>query len=206
MQRIVRGYHGTTLAVASAIVSRQAVFEPSRTDSDHWLGYGVYFWEENLTRAVQWAYGRVWELARRGIVEQPAVIAADIDLTDCLDLCQPAWNDDIRRLGSTLAAVPRQHGPIFQSTNGTRVVVQDYEMPPESACYNHADSKIVDVLLAEVSRTRRVTSKRAAFQSGRQLHSNSYLFEEGHVQIAVIDLAVVKNELLISPPPMTTAI
>ena len=201
--RVARGYHGTTLAVAEAIVDRAEPFRPSGDRLGHWLGRGIYFWEENEIRARFWANGRALQEARDGVAPLPAVIVADIDLSQCLDLCQPRWHRAIRRLGEGLS-IPAQHGPVLRSARAnTRFTIADYDMDPLTEGMNGADERVIDALHAKVSSHQRVTTKRGAFQVGRQLHSNSYLFEEGHVQIAVLDQTVITPVEVIKLPPLS---
>lgn len=48
----------------------------------HWLGSGVYFWENDPVRALEWAQ----EKASRGELAEPVVVGAVIELRRCLDL------------------------------------------------------------------------------------------------------------------------
>jgi hypothetical protein len=72
------GYHGCDQSVADKVLSHGVSLRASTNDYD-WLGHGIYFWEDNLDRA--------WEWARRR--PQPAVIGAHIRLRHCLDLLHP---------------------------------------------------------------------------------------------------------------------
>ena len=59
------------------------MFQLSRNDYD-WLGDGVYFFQDGLLRAWQWAR------ERHG--DEAAVIGAEIRLVDCMDLLD-SWLD-----------------------------------------------------------------------------------------------------------------
>ncbi len=48
----------------------------------HWLGSGIYFWENDPDRALEWAQ----EKASRGELKEPFVIGAVLELGRCLDL------------------------------------------------------------------------------------------------------------------------
>lgn len=62
----VVGFHATRLDTAQAIISAEE-FTASKNPWD-WLGWGIYFWEDNYHRAKQWAL----DIAIR--TEQPAAI------------------------------------------------------------------------------------------------------------------------------------
>jgi hypothetical protein len=50
----VYGFHGIDKEAAYQILNNKAQFLPSRNKYD-WLGSGIYFWENNLSRAKQYA-------------------------------------------------------------------------------------------------------------------------------------------------------
>lgn len=206
MTRRVRAYHGTTLNAALQIADRATPFKLSQNGKD-WLGRGIYFYEEDLTRAVKWAYGRVEQLKDTGQTEAPAVIVADLDLTACLDLCSVRWANSLANLANSLQvgssqAVPMQHGPRLQTAAGQWITIADREFPIGTACDNHADALLVDALYQQLlDKGEPVTAKRGAFQCGRQLYTNSYFFDETHVQIAVLDHAIISIDRIIRPAP-----
>ena len=88
---LVIGFHGCDKSVVNKVIVGEDNLIASTKDYD-WLGHGIYFWENNETRALQYAY----ELLKRGSlsVTEPAVIGAVIDLgysmylTDSLYLCE----------------------------------------------------------------------------------------------------------------------
>jgi len=80
------GFHGCDRSVAAAVISRKKALKPSRNSYD-WLGEGIYFWENNPRRALEFAVQSQARL-RRGqrAVKNPAVIGAVIDLGYCMNL------------------------------------------------------------------------------------------------------------------------
>jgi len=87
------GYHGCPLDVGMRAVLRQEGLQP-QNKAYHWLGDGIYFWENDPHRALEWAQ----EKASRNEVKDPFVIGAIIDLGRCLDI-----NPVINRLNQSLA-------------------------------------------------------------------------------------------------------
>ena len=85
---LVLGFHGCDKSVRDDVVSKQGVLlTPSDNEYD-WLGGGVYFWENNHTRALEFA-----EFLKdnpphnsKQKIHEPAVLGAVIDLGFCLDL------------------------------------------------------------------------------------------------------------------------
>jgi hypothetical protein len=78
----ILGFHGCDRRVGEQLL-RGAQFRLSNNDYD-WLGPGVYFWEANPQRGLEFAT----EAARRSgsQVKEPFVVGAIIELGLCLDL------------------------------------------------------------------------------------------------------------------------
>ncbi|MGM0377752.1 MAG: hypothetical protein ACQEQ0_13340 [Bacteroidota bacterium] len=52
---LILGFHGCDKSVRDAVVAKKGVLlKPSKNDYD-WLGNGVYFWENNCKRALDFA-------------------------------------------------------------------------------------------------------------------------------------------------------
>jgi hypothetical protein len=78
----VLGFHGTDARVVNAVVERDIPHLDESKDTTEWLGHGVYFWENDPERAMDWArHGKT-----KGKIESPAAVGAIIDLGFCLDL------------------------------------------------------------------------------------------------------------------------
>lgn len=79
--RLVVGYHGCDRSLVEHVLVNRGSLKPSRNPWD-WLGHGVYFWEQSMDRAWEFAH----EQRARGRIQQPAVIGAYLHLGRCLDL------------------------------------------------------------------------------------------------------------------------
>ncbi|KQS36826.1 hypothetical protein [Pedobacter sp. Leaf194] len=77
---LVIGFHGCDKSIADKLITNQAVIEKSEKPYD-WLGHGMYFWENNLERARQWAEDK----QRRGEIKEAGVVGAVLQLGNCLD-------------------------------------------------------------------------------------------------------------------------
>ena len=75
------GFHGCDRSIRDVVVNGGNL-KPSLNDYD-WLGNGIYFWESDHIRALEWAE----QAAKRksSSVKEPAVLGAVIDLGNCLD-------------------------------------------------------------------------------------------------------------------------
>ncbi len=51
---LIIGFHGCELATRDALLNRPDTIQVSKKPYD-WIGHGMYFWENNYDRALQWA-------------------------------------------------------------------------------------------------------------------------------------------------------
>ena len=160
------GYHGTSVERAERILA--GGFQPSRNDYD-WLGDGAYFFQDSPSRA--------WEWARERFGGDAAVLGAEIDLADCLDLLDPDWHPIVRRAHDDLLRRLREMGfPEPRQTKGAHRL--------DRAVLNDAADGAAEIGFP-------VRSIRAAFAEGEALYPGSALFSKSHVQIAVRDLSAI---------------
>jgi hypothetical protein len=206
-RRCVRGFHGTTRSSAHELI-KPGVVPKLTSRPGNWLGLGFYFFEENFEMATVWALEQVGLRARLGSFDSPAVLVADLDLTDCLDLCTPKWHGPLEASSQKLersGRLPQQFGPEFESADGKLSKVEDYSLVPKPGIdpLDHfADSAAINALVEDlIASGHPVSCVRAAFTAGRQTFRNSHLFRDTHIQIAVLDPPGVVNNLRVISPP-----
>lgn len=81
LPNLVIGFHGCSKETYNKVISDNQPLKASENSYD-WLGHGIYFWEQNLKRAREWA--------KRRYADEAAVIGAVIDLGNCLNLTDSA--------------------------------------------------------------------------------------------------------------------
>lgn len=174
----VLGYHGCDKAVGERIL-RGEPFKESNNDYD-WLGPGIYFWEANPLRGLDFAR----EAKRRGTsnIERPFVIGAVISLGLCLDLTTTAGVEQVRAAHSSLA----------ESTAVGRV-----ELPPNGpdGLLRRLDCAVIQMVHA-IRRDRSdqpVDTVKGVFIEGRPVYEGSGFYERTHIQIAVRNLDCIKG-------------
>lgn len=77
LPNLIIGFHGCNKKTYEKVIVNNKPLDPSLNTYD-WLGNGIYFWEQNLERAKQWAKNKFGN--------DGAVIGAVIDLGFCLNL------------------------------------------------------------------------------------------------------------------------
>ena len=80
------------------------MFENSENDFD-WLGSGIYFWEANPHRGLEFA---AEQMERRDETGAPTVVGAVIDLRFCLDLTTTAGIQQVQSGYQSLVSVARK--------------------------------------------------------------------------------------------------
>ena len=159
----VRGFHGTTRQAANAIL--QDRFRISQNPYD-WLGDGVYFFQDGLERAWEWA--RV----KHGI--EAAVIGAEILLDDCLDMLSTRWTRIVSDVYDQFLSNAKQLG---------------LSLPNQTSGAHRLDREVINYavgVLGEQGIT--ISCVRASFWEGRPIYPDSAFYDYGHIQIAVRDV------------------
>lgn len=175
--RIVVGYHGCDLDVATKILVDGDHFEQSTNDYD-WLGKGTYFWEYGADRAYRFAQDQ----AKRGKVETPAVIGAIIQLGECFDLLDTRYTRDLAAFFVEWSARER--------ANGFTLPVNSGRTPDKKM--RRLDCAVVNRYLQTVEESgKRYDSVRGCFIEGDPVFETSGIHVESHIQIAVRNPACI---------------
>jgi len=158
---IVLGYHGTSATASAQILSHG--FQTSRNEYD-WLGDGAYFFQDAPERAREWA--------RERFGADAAVIGAEIELRDCLDLLDIRWHDLLRECYLRLTASRERKG---------------LSPPRQTKGAHRLDREVLNFAVSWVEEVEnvRLRSVRAAFAEGEPLFPKSALLSRAHVQICV---------------------
>ncbi len=168
----VLGYHGCDESVAEKLLSGTR-FNDSENEYD-WLGSGVYFWEANPRRGLEFARDLMAQKASK--IKQPAVVGAVIDLRLCLDL-----------LSSTgVAAVKAAHDDFI------RLCEEAGTEPPknhsgEDLLLRNLDCAVINHLhvVRRKSDLPAFDTVRGVFLEGGRIYEASGFREKTHIQICV---------------------
>lgn len=85
------GFHGCDKTVGRRVVAGVISLRPSTNKYD-WLGHGIYFWENNFQRAVDFANALKSRKDRQSKLRVPSAIGAVLDIGFCLDLLDSKKN------------------------------------------------------------------------------------------------------------------
>lgn len=189
----VLGFHGCDKTIGQQIIAGCDVgpvmhLTPSEKQYD-WLGKGIYFWEGNPARALQWAVQRKAE----GKISEPFVVGAILDLRRCLDLFDHAGLEQVKQAKRDLCGALRKAGAPIPKNSGKT---------PDKAG-RKLDCAVMNALqqYREDREEPEYDSIRAPFLEGRKLYGGSGFRSENHIQIAVRKTDCIKGYFL----PINTA-
>ena len=184
---IVIGYHGCDERVAESLLSGSETFEPSANVYD-WLGAGIYFYENSLTRAKKFAeYARdnPGKFTSRGQIKTPVVIGAVIELGNCLDLTNASFIDELRSCYEEI----HEYGPneLTSLRNGINKDQPEKSHGKAEVWYRPLDRSVINYLhhRRDILGLPPYDTVRGAFEQGDSAFPNSCIQEGTHIQIAV---------------------
>lgn len=183
----VFGFHGLDRQVGFDVLNQNKVFKHSSNAYD-WLGDGVYFWENNYERAVQYA---VEDSKRpKTKINDPFVLGAILDLGNCLDLLDQKYLDFLAFAYEQLKSDLEKEGkglPTNSTFGKNDFDFKKRELDCAVIRYAHR--------LAE-EEGEHFDSVRAAFWEGEPLYDGAGFKRQNHIQIAVLNPNCIKGVFL----------
>ncbi len=183
------GYHGCDRSVGEKLLSG-APFQTSDNEYD-WLGPGIYFWEANPERALDFAR----ELAglSKPRITVPFVVGAIIEMGLCLDLAAKDSIEQVQIAHEDLTETAMREGTLLPR-NGKKA----WEHNLDCAVIRHLHQ-----MLEEAS-SEPIDTIRGLFIEGSALYQDSGFWSKNHVQIAVCNPDCIKGVFRV-PYPSTKA-
>ncbi|MEQ8404234.1 MAG: hypothetical protein RKE49_03990 [Oceanicaulis sp.] len=170
---LVLAYHGCDVAVAEALLSG-GDFKKSENAYD-WLGHGIYFWERDPRRGLEFAHMLAAHPLRGRHIQKPAVIGAVLTLGRCLDLT-------VRNAATFTSEAYQALLDLFNSHDGASMPV------------NSADLLRRDLDCAVFNMLHRMRAQqgsppfdtiRGIFEEGDPAYPGAGFKDHTHIQIAV---------------------
>jgi hypothetical protein len=181
---LVFGFHACEKEVGEALLAGTAGFKPSENNFD-WLGHGMYFWENNLTRAQEYAV----ELAtKRNKLKDPFVIGAVIKLGYCFDLTDAYSLNLLKNQYTEMESVlleqelpTPQNEPIHKSDT-------DF-------LYRKLDCAVIQYMHSTMAMAdqQAFDTVRGVFWEGNELYPTSGFKEKNHIQLCVRNPNAIKG-------------
>lgn len=171
------GFHGCDLSVAEKVFSGEALLNPSTNNFD-WLGHGIYFWENNPERALQFAKDH----PSRSI-EKPTVVGAVINLGYCLDLTDANSIQLVQKAHETLVDSLENVNLLPRNKGGRDNVVRELDCTVFEALH----------LFRREAKEQPFDSIKGIFIEGKPAYEGAGFFEKTHTQICILNPNCIKG-------------
>ena len=181
------GFHGCDKKVRDAIVDHQAMLENSKKDYN-WLGTGMYFWENNPQRALDFAEElRLHPQKGKAPINEPAVLGAVIDLGFCLDLLEREFIEIVRQSYEILHA--------SYTTLGLKLPTNLPAGTSKDLLLRKLDCAVIENLHQDRKelKLRPFDSARGVFIEGNPLYPNAGFYEKSHIQLCIRNPNCIKG-------------
>lgn len=184
----VLGFHGCDKEVRDRVVSEKGFLLTSSENNYDWLGHGVYFWENNHERALQFAVDLKNKplKGKENLIKEPAVLGAIIDLGHCLDLIDSKYLTIVKSSYEYLCNSSEKHG---------LVIPENKISETGNLLIRKLDCAVIEATheLNEVMQKPHYDSVRGVFFEGDELYKNAGFREKNHIQIAVRNQNCIKG-------------
>jgi hypothetical protein len=183
----ITGFHSCDKEVGLRVLNGEINLVPSDNTWD-WLGGGIYFWEQNPARALEYAKDCAsGNQKNKTGIKTPFVIGAVIELGNCLNLLEPI----------SLSLVK-------QSYDSLKTLYEDLgePMPVNKGANRALDCAVIKYV--HETRKRLVDEPpfdtiRSAFLEGQELYPTSNFTTKLHIEICVIKPELIKGYFLPVP-------
>lgn len=179
LPNLVIGFHGCDQSVFDQVIKNGIPMKKSQNSYDQ-LGNGIYFWENNYQRALDWA-----KSSKK--IKTPAVVGAVIDLGYCLNLTDSGSVDFLKRGYEILKTRCEQaEKPLPQnrpSKVGTDILLRDLDCAVIQQIHDYMKQEKKDCF----------DSVRGIFVEGAAPYEGSEFRERTHVQLCIVNPNCIKG-------------
>ena len=184
---LILGFHGCDETIRNEVLNHRKELKPSTNHWD-WLGSGIYFWENNPTRALRFAE----EQSQRtdSNIIKPPVLGAVIDLGYCLDLLD---EDNISLVKKAHTSLVKHH----KLTNKVLPINKAVSTSnSDDLLIRSLDCAVINHLNLYQDEIKKFVSVKGIFTEGKPLYENAGFREKDHIQICIRDSSCIKNYFL----------
>lgn len=170
----ILGFHGCDKSTVEKIVNHREEMKPSENTYD-WLGSGLYFWENNHQRALEWVTQQKEKFNK---FKEPAVLGAIICLGNCCDFLDSEYLNLLKVAYETLAAEAKSNIP--ENKKDLR---------------RYLDCAVIEALhrMREEMRDPPFDSVRSLFVEGEPPYPGAGFLNKNHIQICIRNPNCIKG-------------
>jgi len=189
------GFHGCDLDVRNSLVNYPNRIEISKKPYD-WLGHGLYFWENNYTRAFEWAQNK----KDKGELKTPAVLGAVLQLGHCCDFLDSKFTRLIKGYYTLMAESYKYMGKELPKNIDPPTDDHKDKLIRKLDCatieFMHQtifDQYQTQITNNKFSETKLFDSTRGVFTEGGAAFNGAGLAAKSHIQICIRNMNCVKG-------------
>ncbi len=183
------GYHSCDREVGLNILNGKDDLTKSKNPWD-WLGEGVYFWEQNPHRALEYSLevtkGKQFNKKK---INTPFVLGAIIELGNCLNLLEPKSIEILQTSFVDLKNVYKETNSIIPKNIGSNRAL-------DCAVIRYTHQSFVE------NNKKPYDTVRSTFNEGKEIYEGASFTTRNHIQVCVTNLAMIKGYFL--PRPIDT--
>lgn len=179
------GFHGCDQSLRDDVINQQKMLNASSREHE-WLGHGIYFWQSNYDRALDFAMnppdGRM--------IRQPAVLGAVICLANCLDLMDTRHINHVRDSYELLKRFTAQQEKVLPRNRNKKGATNILDK-----VVRELDCAVIEYLHT-VMRSRDAKpfdSVRGVFVEGDPIYTDAGFYHKTHVQICIRNPNCIKG-------------
>lgn len=181
------GFHSCDKEVGLNILNGEDGLKPSLNPWD-WLGQGIYFWEQNPGRALDYAIECAQEKQFfKGKIKTPFVIGAVINLGNCLNL-----------LESQASIILQEAHSVLEKTNS----LAGSPMPINKGPNRALDCAVIQTLHQSNKDSEsgiKYDTIRSSFDEGSKVYPGSTFTDRLHIEVCVINPEMILGYYLPLP-------
>ncbi len=182
----VTGFHSCDKEVGLKVLNGQDELKSSNNPWD-WLGEGIYFWEQNPGRALEYAIESAQHKQFNKIpIDTPFVLGANIELGNCLNLVESNSIEILRAAYNGLEKLIHEAGKKMPQNKGNNRALDCAVIQ-----YIHQSNKLAG--------TPAFDTVRCAFPEGGEVYPGSAITARLHIQICVLNSDHIKGFFLPRP-------
>ena len=182
----ITGFHSCEREIGLNILNGKYGLKQSENQWD-WFGSGVYFWEQNPSRALEYAVDCADGNQKfNGNIKTPFVIGAIIELGNCLNLLEPNSIVILKKAYAGLKETIEQSGAKMPKNKGANRALDCSVIQ-----YVHQTNKALGI--------EPYDTIRSAFLEGEEVYPTSHFTDRLHIEICVINTGLIKGYFLPQP-------
>lgn len=182
------GFHGCDESVRDKLINDPDTIEISSAPYD-WLGHGFYVWENNHTRALNFARDK----QKRSGIENPSVVGVIYDLGECLDFTDQKFTDMISTAYDLMVIAYQQKNLIIPENRTLKMDSHNDYLLRDLDCSVIQFLHELTEAVSPPQGLKSFDSVRGVFWEGGPAYPGAGIYKKAHIQICIKNLNCIKG-------------